>query len=68
MDPWEMGAILEAGGVGGPCLLGGGKDGQLASDSGGGYTSQNGSEARRQARHNTKPHLCTEYVSLCIVC
>ncbi len=36
VDPGEMGAILEAGGVGGPGLSEGGKDGQLASDSGGG--------------------------------
>ncbi len=33
VDPGEMGAILEAGGPGPP---GGGKCGQLASDSGGG--------------------------------
>jgi hypothetical protein len=33
MDPGEMGAIL---GVGRPGLPGGGKGGQLASDSGGG--------------------------------
>ncbi len=36
MDPGETGAILEAGGVGGLGPPGGGKDGQLASDSGGG--------------------------------
>jgi hypothetical protein len=36
VDPGEMGAILEARGVGGPGPPGGGKDGQLASDSGGG--------------------------------
>ncbi len=36
MDPRETGAILEAGGVGGPGPPGGGKGGQLASDSGGG--------------------------------
>jgi hypothetical protein len=36
VDPGEMGAILEAGRVGGPSLPGGGKDGQLASDGGGG--------------------------------
>ncbi len=35
VDPGEMGAILEAGGVGGPGPPGGGKGGQLASDSGG---------------------------------
>ncbi len=35
VDPGEMGAILEAGGVGGPGLPGGGTGGQLASDSGG---------------------------------
>ncbi len=28
---------------------------------------QDASEARRQARHNIKPPLCTEYVLLCIV-
>ncbi len=28
---------------------------------------QDASEARRRARHNIKPPLCTEYVSLCIV-
>jgi hypothetical protein len=33
VDPGEMGVILEAGG---PGLPGGGKGGQLASDSGGG--------------------------------
>jgi hypothetical protein len=33
VDPGEMGAVLEAGGPGPP---GGGKGGQLASDSGGG--------------------------------
>ncbi len=38
MDPGEMGAILEAGVVKGPDPQGGGKDGQLASDSGGGQT------------------------------
>jgi hypothetical protein len=36
VDPGETGAILEAGGVGGPGPPGGGKGGQLASDSGGG--------------------------------
>ncbi len=37
VDPGEMGAILDgAGGVGGSGPPGGGKDGQLASDSGGG--------------------------------
>jgi hypothetical protein len=36
VDPGKMGAILEAWGDGGPGLPGGGKDGQLASDSGGG--------------------------------
>ncbi len=36
VDPGEMGAILEAVGVGGPGPPGGGKDGQLAPDSGGG--------------------------------
>ncbi len=36
VDPGEMGAILEAGGVGGPGLPGGGKGEQLALDSGGG--------------------------------
>jgi hypothetical protein len=36
VDPGETGAILEAGGVGGPGPLGGGKDRQLVSDSGGG--------------------------------
>ncbi len=36
MDPGEMEAILEAGGVGGPRPPGGGKGGQLVSDSGGG--------------------------------
>ncbi len=34
MDPGEMEAILEAGGVRGPGLPGGGKGTQLASDSG----------------------------------
>jgi hypothetical protein len=33
VDPGEMGAILEAGGVRGPGPPGGGEDGQLASDS-----------------------------------
>ncbi len=36
MDPGEKGAILETGGVEGPGPPGGGKDGQSASDSGGG--------------------------------
>jgi hypothetical protein len=36
VDPGEREAILEARGVRGPSLLGGGKGGQLASDSGGG--------------------------------
>jgi hypothetical protein len=36
VDPGEMEAILEAGGVRGPSPPGGGKSGQLASDSGGG--------------------------------
>jgi hypothetical protein len=36
VDTGEMGAILEAGGVGGPGPPGRGKDGQLALDSGGG--------------------------------
>jgi hypothetical protein len=36
VDPGEMGAISEAGGVGGPGPPGGGKGEQLASDSGGG--------------------------------
>jgi hypothetical protein len=36
VDPGEIGAILEAGEVGGPGPPGGGKSGQLASDSGGG--------------------------------
>jgi hypothetical protein len=36
VDPGEMGAILEARGVGGPGPPGGGKGGQLVSDSGGG--------------------------------
>jgi hypothetical protein len=36
VDPGEMGAILEAGGVGGPGPPGGGKGGQLASYSRGG--------------------------------
>jgi hypothetical protein len=36
VDPGEMEAILKAGGVRWPGLLGGGKGGQLASDSGGG--------------------------------
>jgi hypothetical protein len=36
VDPEETGAILEARGVRGPGLPGGGKDGQMASDSGGG--------------------------------
>jgi hypothetical protein len=62
VDPGEMEAILEAGGVRGPGPPEGGKSGQLASDSGGGKTLQNASERRRRARHNTKPHLCTEYV------
>jgi hypothetical protein len=34
VDHGEMGAILEAGGVGGPGPPGGGRDGQLASNSG----------------------------------
>jgi hypothetical protein len=36
VDPGEMKAILEAAGVGGPGPPGGGREGQLASDSGGG--------------------------------
>ncbi len=36
VGPGETGAILEAGGVRGPSPPGGGKGGQLASDSGGG--------------------------------
>jgi hypothetical protein len=36
VDPGEMGTILEAGEVGGPGPPGGGKGGQLVSDSGGG--------------------------------
>jgi hypothetical protein len=36
VDPGEMGAILEAGGARGTGPQGGGKGGQLASDSGGG--------------------------------
>jgi hypothetical protein len=36
VDPGEMGAILEAGGIGGPGPPWGGKGEQLASDSGGG--------------------------------
>ncbi len=36
VDPGEMGAILEAGGVRGPGPPEGGKGEQLASDSGGG--------------------------------
>ncbi len=36
VDPGENGAILDAGGGGGPGPPGGGKNGQLASDSGGG--------------------------------
>ncbi len=36
INPGETGAILEAGGVGGPGPPGGGKGKQLASDSGGG--------------------------------
>jgi hypothetical protein len=36
MDPRGTGAFLEAGGDGGPGPPGGGKGGQLASDSGGG--------------------------------
>jgi hypothetical protein len=36
VDPGEKGAILDAGGVEGPGPPGGGKNGQLASDSGGG--------------------------------
>jgi hypothetical protein len=35
-DPWENGAILNAGGGGGPGLPGGEENGQLATDSGGG--------------------------------
>jgi hypothetical protein len=63
MDPGENGAILDAGGVEGPDPPGGGKNGQLASDSEGGKTLQDVGRHRRQARHNIKPHLCTEYVS-----
>ncbi len=36
VDPWDIGAILDAGGGGGPGPQGGEKNGQLASDSGGG--------------------------------
>jgi hypothetical protein len=36
VDPGKNGAILDAGGVEGPGPPGGGKNGQLASDSGGG--------------------------------
>jgi hypothetical protein len=36
VDPGEMGAILEAGGVGGTGLPGGGKGRQMVSDRGGG--------------------------------
>ncbi len=36
LDPGENGAILDAGGCGGPGPPGGGNNGQLASDSGGG--------------------------------
>jgi hypothetical protein len=36
VDPGEMGAILEAGGVRGRGLPGGGKGKQMVSDSGGG--------------------------------
>jgi hypothetical protein len=36
VDPGENGAILDAGGGGGPGPQGRGKNGQLASDSGGG--------------------------------
>jgi hypothetical protein len=36
VDPGEREAILEAGGARGPSPLGGGKGGQLASDSAGG--------------------------------
>jgi hypothetical protein len=57
VDPGEMGAILESGGLGPP---GGGKGRQLASDSGGGQTLRDASEHRGRARHNTKRRLCTE--------
>jgi hypothetical protein len=36
VDPGKTGAILEAGGIGGPGPPRGGKGGQLASDNGGG--------------------------------
>jgi hypothetical protein len=36
VDPGENGAILDAGGRGGPSPLGGGKNEQLAPDIGGG--------------------------------
>jgi hypothetical protein len=57
VDPGEVGAILEVGGPGPP---GGGKGGQLASDSGGGQTSRDASKYRRRACHNNKPRFCTE--------
>jgi hypothetical protein len=63
VDPGENGAILDAGAGGGPGQPGGGKSGQLASDSGGGKTLQDVGRHRRRARHNIKPWLCTEYVS-----
>jgi hypothetical protein len=68
VDPGENGAILDAGGVEGPGPPGGGKNGQLASDSGGGYTLQDVGRHRRRARHNIKPRSFTEYVSYVYAC
>jgi hypothetical protein len=67
VDPGEIGAALQAGGVWGPACQKGKRAGSWHQTVEGDRRERDAAERRGRARHNIKSRLCTEYVSLCIV-
>jgi hypothetical protein len=67
MDPGEMGAILEAREVGDPARQEGERADSWYRTVEAERQYKNASEHKGRACHNTKPRLCTEYVSLSAV-
>ncbi len=65
VDHWENEAILDAGGGGGPGSPGGGKNGQMASDSGG---SQTFTRCRRAQETGSSQHQATFMHRVHIIC
>jgi hypothetical protein len=62
MDPGKNGAILDAGGSGGPGPPGGEGTGSWHHTVEEVRHSQDVGRHRRRAQRNIKPHLCTEYL------